>query len=176
MRSPSAAPWAPSGGRQKWPSSTGARSGSSQTSSASSASWAFVVLALRLQDQAAITYRGGLFLSAVVSTVVVAALTIPGSVVARLLSLRALTFLGKCTFSTYLWYYPVLTMGNSVSFLASHKWIQWIILFVLSILTYVFIEQAFVSKLLKGSCQPSSASSNFLRLWPRASAISSPSC
>ena len=41
-------------------------------------------------------------------------------------------------------------MGNSVSFLASHKWIQWIILFVLSILTYVFIEQAFVSKLLKG--------------------------
>ena len=111
---------------------------------------AVVVLALRLQDQAAITYRGGLFLSAVVSTVVVAALTIPGSVVARLLSLRALTFLGKCTFSTYLWYYPVLTMGNSVSFLASHKWIQWIILFVLSILTYVFIEQAFVSKLLKG--------------------------
>lgn len=111
---------------------------------------AVVVLALRLQDQAAFTYRGGLFLSAVVSTVVVAALTIPGSVVARLLSLRALTFLGKCTFSTYLWYYPVLTMGNSVSFLASHKWIQWIILFVLSILTYVFIEQAFVSKLLKG--------------------------
>ena len=110
----------------------------------------FVVLALRLQDQAMFTYRGGLFLAAVVSTVVVAALTIPGSFLARLLSLRLLTFLGKCTFSTYLWYYPVLTMGNMTPFLAAHKWIQWLILFVLSVLTYLFIEQAFVSKLLKG--------------------------
>ena len=111
---------------------------------------ALVFLALRLQDQSLATYRGGMFLAAFVSTLVVAALTIPGGILARLLSLRLLTFLGKCTFSTYLWYYPVLTMGNMVPFLAANKWIQWLILLLLSVLTYVFIEKAFVSKVVKG--------------------------
>ncbi|MEE0509639.1 MAG: acyltransferase family protein [Peptococcaceae bacterium] len=109
-----------------------------------------LVLALRLQDQSVWTYRGGLFLAALVSTVTVAALTVPGGIVSRLLSLRFLTFLGKCTFSTYLWYYPVLTMGNMTPFLAAHKWIQWIILLALSLATYQFIEQGFVSKVTKG--------------------------
>lgn len=111
---------------------------------------ALVMLALRLQDQSALTYRGGLFLSAVAATITVAALTLPGGLIARLLSLRLLTFLGKCTFSTYLWYYPVLTMGNMTPFLASHKWIQWLILLVLSVLTYLIVEQTFVNKLIKG--------------------------
>lgn len=111
---------------------------------------ALVWLALHLQDQSAFTYRGGLFLSAVAAMVTVAALTIPRGLIARLLSLRLLTFLGKCTFSAYLWYYPVLTMGNATPFLASHKWIQWIILFVLSVLTYLIVEQSFVNKLTKG--------------------------
>lgn len=109
-----------------------------------------VVLALRLQDQSVWTYRGGLFLAALVSAITVAALTVPGGIVSRLLSLRLLTFLGKCTFSTYLWYYPVLTMGNMTPFLAAHKWIQWIILLGLSVVTYVFIEQGFVNKVTKG--------------------------
>lgn len=109
-----------------------------------------VILALQLQDQSVWTYRGGLFLAALVSAITVAALTVPGGIVSRLLSLRLLTFLGKCTFSTYLWYYPVLTMGNMTPFLAAHKWIQWIILLVLSVVTYVFIEQGFVNKVTKG--------------------------
>lgn len=111
---------------------------------------ALVFLALNLKDQSLWTYRGGLFLAAVVGTITVAALTIPGGFLQKLLSLRLLTFLGKCTFSTYLWYYPVLTMGNMTPFLAAHKWIQWLILLALSVLTYVFVEQAFVSKITKG--------------------------
>lgn len=41
-------------------------------------------------------------------------------------------------------------MGNMTPFLAAHKWIQWIILLVLSVVTYVFIEQGFVNKVTKG--------------------------
>ena len=108
------------------------------------------VLSVKLQDQALLTYRGGMFLSAVVSTVVVAALTVPNSYVQRLLSFNWLVFLGKCTFSTYLWYYPVLTMGGMTPFFSANKWIQWIILWALSIATYLFIEKAFVSKLTHG--------------------------
>ena len=121
-----------------------------------------VLLALRLQDQSVWTYRGGLFLGAVVSTITIAALTVPGSLVARLLSLRLLTYLGKCTFSTYLWYYPVLTMGNMTPFLASNKWIQWIILLVLSLATYQFIEQGFVSKVTKGQLPDKQRIADFL--------------
>ena len=109
-----------------------------------------VLLALRLHDQSLWTYRGGMVLAAVAATVAVAGLTIPGGIIARLLSWKVLTFLGKCTFSTYLWYYPVLTMGNMTDFLAAHKWIQWLILLVLSVGTYLIVEQGFVSKVAKG--------------------------
>lgn len=120
------------------------------------------VLSVKLQDQALLTYRGGMFLSAVVSTVVVAALTVPNSYVQRLLSFNWLVFLGKCTFSTYLWYYPVLTMGGMTPFFSANKWIQWIILWVLSIATYLFIEKAFVSKLTHGKLPDMRRFCNFL--------------
>lgn len=120
------------------------------------------VLSVKLQDQALLTYRGGMFLSAVVSTVVVAALTMPNSYVQRLLSFNWLVFLGKCTFSTYLWYYPVLTMGGMTPFLSANKWIQWIILLALSIATYLFIEKAFVSKLTHGKLPDMRRFRNFL--------------
>ena len=111
---------------------------------------ALVVLALRLQDQSLWTYRGGMFLAAVAAVVATAGLTLPGSFVGRILGWQGLAFLGKCTFSTYLWYYPVLTMGNMNSFLAAHKWIQWLILLVLSVVTYLVVEQGFVSKITRG--------------------------
>lgn len=120
------------------------------------------VLSVKLQDQALLTYRGGMFLSAVVSTVVVAALTVPNSYVQRLLSFNWLVFLGKCTFSTYLWYYPVLTMGGMTPFLSANKWIQWIFLLALSIATYLFIEKAFVSKLTHGKLPDMRRFRNFL--------------
>lgn len=120
------------------------------------------VLSVKLQDQALLTYRGGMFLSAVVSTVVVAALTVPNSYVQRLLSFNWLVFLGKCTFSTYLWYYPVLTMGGMTPFLSANKWIQWIILLALSIATYLYIEKAFVSKLTHGKLPDMRRFRNFL--------------
>lgn len=120
------------------------------------------VLSVKLQDQALLTYRGGMFLSAVVSTVVVAALTVPNSYVQRLLSFNWLVFLGKCTFSTYLWYYPVLTMGGMTPFFSANKWIQWLILWALSIATYLFIEKAFVSKLTHGKLPDMRRFCNFL--------------
>ena len=120
------------------------------------------ILSVKLQDQALLTYRGGMFLSAVVSTVVVAALTVPNSYVQRLLSFNWLVFLGKCTFSTYLWYYQLLTMGGMTPFLSANKWIQWIILLVLSVATYLFIEKAFVSKLTHGKLPDMRRFRNFL--------------
>ncbi len=109
-----------------------------------------VLLALHLQDQAAATYRGGMFVAALVSTFVVAALSMPNSLLARALSFKPLVFMGKCTFSAYLWYYPVLTMGGMNAFLSANKWVQWIILAMLSVLTYLFIEQGLVKSLTKG--------------------------
>ncbi len=120
------------------------------------------VLSVSLKDQSLLTYRGGMLLSAVVSTVTVAALTVPNSLVQRLLSFNWLVFLGKCTFSTYLWYYPVLTMGGMTPFLSENKWIQWIILLALSVVTYLFIEKAFVSKLTRGQLPDMRRFKNFL--------------
>lgn len=109
-----------------------------------------VYLGLHLQDQSLFTYRGGLFLSAVVSVIVVAGLTLSNGVLQSILGIKPLAFLGKCTYSTYLWYYPVLMMGSMNGFLSAHQWVQWLILLVLSVGTYLLIEKGMVSKLTKG--------------------------
>ncbi len=105
---------------------------------------------LHLFDQSIWTYRGGMFLAALFSTVLVALLTIPVGCVQRLLSLNGLVFIGKCTYSMYLWYYPVMMMGNQTVLLSKFKFLQWVILIGLSITTYLLVEEGLVKRLMKG--------------------------
>ena len=107
-------------------------------------------MSLHLFDQSTWTYRGGLFLSAVFATALVAFLTVSRTV-GGVLGARPMAFLGKCTYSCYLWYYPVMTMGNATPVLAGHVWLQWIILAALSVLTYLFVEEWLTAGILRGA-------------------------
>lgn len=106
-------------------------------------------MSMHLFDQSKWTYRGGLFLSAILAALLVGALT-RRTAVARILGARPLALAGKCTYSCYLWYYPVLTLGNATPFLANKAWLQWIILAALSFLTYLFAEQKLTQSLMRG--------------------------
>lgn len=121
-----------------------------------------VLFSLHLFDQSVWTYRGGMFLAAVVSTGLVALLTMPVGLIHRLLSLNGLVFLGKCTYSMYLWYYPVMMMGNQTALLAKYKFLQWIILLLLSVGTYVLVEEGLVKRLVKGQLPKRQAMQDFI--------------
>lgn len=91
-------------------------------------------------------YRFGMTLFTLVSAVVVVTAIHPETIWHKVFSLRPLTFLGKRSYSYYLWFYPVylimpsfLTMFNAniyVSFL-----IQFITIALLSELTYRLFEK-----------------------------------
>ncbi len=89
-------------------------------------------------------YRGGLFLFAIISAVLVAVLAHPASRLGRIFGMQPLRWLGVCSYGIYLWHYPVIiltnpginTQGTSVA-LASE---QMLLSILLAAVSWYFIE------------------------------------
>jgi peptidoglycan/LPS O-acetylase OafA/YrhL len=74
---------------------------------------ALVALAVVLQGDLEVTYRGGLVLVAGLTAVVIAALLVPGSPVARALDLAPIRWVGARSYGIYLWHWPVFVLLGS---------------------------------------------------------------
>jgi len=67
-----------------------------------------LTLTVLLVGTSAIDYRGGFFLSALsAAAIVLGAVCVPGGVIARVLSLRIIMWVGTVSYGAYLWHYPV---------------------------------------------------------------------
>jgi len=60
-----------------------------------------------LDGQSALLYRGGLWLTELACLVLIACAAAPGSFIARILSVRPLTFVGSIGYGLYLWHWPI---------------------------------------------------------------------
>lgn len=95
----------------------------------------------------AFQYRGGTLLCSILTLMVIAACVQPQGIVARALSAEPLVWVGKRSYSIYLWHYPLLLLMNPVANINDTPWWQYIlqVLLVVAIAecSYRFIETPF---------------------------------
>ncbi len=82
--------------------------------------------------------NGGLSI-AILGTALVIAFARSG-ICHAILAQRQVVYVGKLSYSLYLWHWPVMVFATQLG-LASHKWPLLALIFVLSILSYSFVEQ-----------------------------------
>lgn len=120
----------------------------------------------------AFQYRGGTLLCSILTLMVIAACVQPRGMVARALAVEPLVWVGKRSYSIYLWHYPLLLLMNPVANISDTPWWQYIlqVLVVVAVAecSYRFIETPFrkgafgrtVSELREGTTTPA--------IWARA--------
>lgn len=95
----------------------------------------------------AFQYRGGTLLRSILTLMVIAACVQPQGMVARALAAEPLVWIGKRSYSIYLWHYPLLLLMNPVANINDTPWWQYIlqVLLVVAVAecSYRFIETPF---------------------------------
>ena len=92
-------------------------------------------------------FRSGTLLCSILTLMVIAACVQPQGMVARALSAEPLVWVGKRSYSIYLWHYPLLLLMNPVANINDTPWWQYIlqVLLVVAVAecSYRFIETPF---------------------------------
>ena len=95
----------------------------------------------------AFQYRGGTLLCSILTLMVIAACVQPQGLVARALAAEPLVWIGKRSYSIYLWHYPLLLLMNPVANINDTPWWHYIlqVLLVVAVAecSYRFIEEPF---------------------------------
>ena len=95
-------------------------------------------------------YRGGFLLAAVLSGVLVMAISERESLVGAILALPPMMWLGKRSFAVYLWHYPLLIVMNPATRTTELPWWGWllefIVIFLVSELAYELFDGIFSGK------------------------------
>lgn len=114
----------------------------------------------------AFQYRGGTLLCSILTLMVIAACVQPQGMVARALAAEPLVWIGKRSYSIYLWHYPLLLLMNPVANINDTPWwhhiLQVLLVVAAAECSYRFIETPFrkgafgrtVSELRNGTATP----------------------
>ena len=89
-------------------------------------------------------YRGGFLLVAILGLIVIISSGKQHTLMSRLLSFKPIVFIGKISYSLYLWHFPILVLTTPVSEIGNPNIIfvilRVILTFVLATASYVFVE------------------------------------
>lgn len=95
----------------------------------------------------AFQYQGGTLLCSILTLMVIAACVQPNGIIARVLAAKPLVWVGKRSYSIYLWHYPLLLLMNPVANISDTPWWQYVIQVAIVVgvaeLCYEFIETPF---------------------------------
>lgn len=92
----------------------------------------------------AFPYYGGIALTTVLSALLIAAVVVPNSWVARLMQLSPLVWIGKRSYGMYLWHFPIILLTSKIGWPIEIPWwvhiAQIVVIFAISDLSYRFVE------------------------------------
>ena len=89
-------------------------------------------------------YRGGLVLCSILTAVAIAVMVHPASLIGRFFGLPPLVWVGKISYSMYLWHYPLILLMTPNNLVGDAPWwlrlIQLIVIIAVSAASYYFVE------------------------------------
>lgn len=109
-------------------------------------------LMFNLNDAATITYRGGIFVYAVLSSLLFVIILLPTTFWHRAFSFKPMVWLGQRSYSYYMWYYPVSILFQQQATAKSLSGVtgivfQLILIAMLGEVSYVLIERQMLTKI-----------------------------
>lgn len=84
-----------------------------------------------IPDTSIVLYRGGMFVAAILATIFLASLVLPGGIISAVLSLPFFTWLGSRSFGIYLWHFPLIQLLGAAN--NSAPWWKPLLVAVLSL-------------------------------------------
>ena len=130
----------------------------------------------------AFAYRGGIALCSLLSAVAIAVMVHPVSLLAKLFSWKPLVWIGKLSYSLYLWHFPVLLLTTPGNIQTEAPWwlriVQLALMLGITWFSYTYIEnpirhgalKAFLKKINAGASSTAERLAN-LKAWAKAHVI-----
>ena len=88
-------------------------------------------------------YRGGFLLAAILSGLLIMAISERASLLGAVLALPPMTWLGKRSFAVYLWHYPLLIIMNPATRTTELPWWGWLLEFIVILLVSELFYELF---------------------------------
>ncbi|MBP3893423.1 MAG: acyltransferase [Atopobiaceae bacterium] len=76
---------------------------------------AIVIAMVLVPDTSILLYRGGMFVVAILTAIVISTLVLPGGLLSSVLSLPPLAWLGSRSFGIYLWHFPLIQLFGAAA-------------------------------------------------------------
>lgn len=102
-----------------------------------------VIFIFVMPDDGPWAYMGGLLLASIAAALIIAAMLIPGSIMAQIAELRALRWIGTRSYGLYLWHWPVLVIVQAAWPLPIGSATDYLRSFLAVVLTCIIVELSF---------------------------------
>ena len=104
-----------------------------------------IAIMVLTEGYTAFSYYGGILLGSVLTVAVIYSLTIPDSLLSRVLSLPPLAWVGRRSFAIYVWHYPMLELMNPLNDTGAVSYVrlavELVLIIVVAELSYRLVER-----------------------------------